>query len=149
MMSFEKIVLVDDDEEDQKLFKDALCAVLPNCDLILLTDGRWLEAIILQEKPDAVFLDIYMPAMSGHECLKRIREIKEFNKLIIIAYSGSCQQSVINMSYGFGAHLYMIKPDSYQQLVSDLQRLFNLDWQDPEIITDAHYQKNQYQAFNC
>jgi DNA-binding NtrC family response regulator len=146
--TFKKILLADDDDDDRKLFEEALCEVLPGCSLMLIPNGEYLEEIILQEKPDAVFIDIYMPIKSGHECIKCIRDIKSLQTLIVIAYSSCCHQSEVNISYGFGAHLYMRKPDHYNQLVEDLGRLFRLDWNDPEKITRSHYKNSQFYPFN-
>src|SRR3989344_7272611 len=59
-----------------------------NFECLVATDGE--EALLrLEEKPDIVWLDIYLPKMSGFEFLKKVRESKEMNKLPVVVVTNS------------------------------------------------------------
>jgi CheY-like chemotaxis protein len=111
------VLLVDDDNDDIGLFKEAL--ELIDRSIIFLTAYNGHEALAILESdlapPDHIFLDINMPLMSGLECLVEIR--KRFPNLssAITIYSTSKSFSNYNEAAKLGAG-YIIKPDQYQKL---------------------------------
>ena len=147
-IALQEIILADDDADDRSLFKEALEQVLPDSKLTMATNGQELMQILENRKPDILFLDINMPLKNGIDCIKWIREMNRLKNLIVIAYSSAFDIGQINRAYAFGVHLYFIKPTRLQFLLEDMQRLFQLDWDNPNIITYSHFVKNNYMAFN-
>ena len=64
-----------------------------NFECLTATDGE--EALLrLEEKPDIVWLDIYLPKMSGFEFLKKVRESKEMSKLPVVVVTNSAGEEM-------------------------------------------------------
>ena len=142
------VLLADDDADDRIVFKDALDTVMPEASLETANNGMEVMLYLNDKIPDIIFLDINMPLRNGIECIKSIRELKQFRHLPVVAYSSAFNVEEINKAYAFGAHLYLIKPTRFSFLIEDLNHLFALDWTEPNIITSDHFIDNHYKAFN-
>jgi CheY-like chemotaxis protein len=127
------ILLVDDDLDEYDLFTSALKQVSNDYKLIHITGCDDLFSTISNHKPDIVFLDINMPAISGIECLKNIRAEKNFASLPIVIYSTSNNRKNIEQAYENKANLYVVKPYSLQGIIKALEKIIRIDWQ----ITEA------------
>ena len=69
------IVLADDDDIDQVIFKNAIKASKFKSKVIILNNGiELMEYLnVNNDLPDVIFLDINMPLKNGLECLQEIR----------------------------------------------------------------------------
>ena len=71
-MNHTRILLVDDDPDDQFIFADTLDEIAKNVECVTANNG--VEAIAYLNTanpiPSLIFLDLNMPIMSGHEFLK-------------------------------------------------------------------------------
>lgn len=82
-MSKKKFLIVDDDERmaqlvAQKLDKHAICTISLGGDDAMLQ----FEHHLREKSPfDAVFMDIEMPNMNGHEVVEKLRSIEKKNKV--------------------------------------------------------------------
>jgi CheY-like chemotaxis protein len=146
--TFKNILLADDDADDRSLFKEALDHVAPDCNLTIANNGLELMHLLQKQEPDMLFLDINMPLKNGIDCIKWIRELRQFKNLIVVAYSSAFDSSQINRAYAFGVDLYLIKPTKLHYLVEDLQHLFELDWYNHQTVTSDHFVRSGYVAFN-
>ena len=146
---FKNIWLVDDDEDDRIVFEEAVKQITPFTQITTFSDGEALLHLLDFNIPDVIFLDINMPAVDGMECLKQIREKQGCAKLPIIMFTISKHKLDISACYGYGATLYFIKPPSQRQLVEQLAVLFQLNWNDPEEITDSHFIGNRFVPFSA
>jgi CheY-like chemotaxis protein len=81
------ILLVDDDQDDVYIFREAITTIDPNIECIHALDG--IEALQRLEDTsvDIVFLDLNMPRMDGTECLKEIRKKNDLASVPVIIYS--------------------------------------------------------------
>ena len=116
------IILVVDDE-------------IPICELLdeflsqlgheVFTANSGEEAILrFQEcRPNAVFLDIRMPGISGIEVIRKIRDID--NEPPIVMLSGFGEFSIIQEAYRTGANYYLQKPIELDHIVKILDSLKN------------------------
>ena len=84
------ILLVDDDESDRLIFKEALeeMEIKP----IVHTANNGMELMAYLTKTDArlpnlLFLDLNMPRKNGLECLKEIRNNEKLKDIYIAIYS--------------------------------------------------------------
>jgi CheY-like chemotaxis protein len=124
-MSYENIMLIDDDEDDREIFQSALalmelpvtCTAFPSAveALEYLTGGRI--------SPDVIFLDLNMPLMNGHEFLGKIKIIEALRSIPIIIFSTSRNPLSIMQSKEAGAIDYITKPYTLHELVRVLQRI--------------------------
>jgi DNA-binding NarL/FixJ family response regulator len=148
VITLSQFVLADDDADDRSLFQEALNEVAPHSQLTTANNGADLIQLLSNSKADMVFLDLNMPLKNGIDCIKWIRELKQFRHLLVVAYSSAFDKAEINKAYAYGVHLYFIKPTKIGHLIEDLEKLFELNWDDPVTITSNHFINNNYVAFN-
>ena len=109
------ILLIDDDEDDRKLF----CEVTGEVDETAkcITTGNGLEglAYLRDEKnilPDYIFLDLRMPGMSGRQCLIEIKQDLRLKPVPVIVYTTSRDVKESIALKNLGAAHFMSKPVS-------------------------------------
>src|SRR5690606_19770243 len=96
-----KIFLAEDDEDDRLLFHEALNEVDPVIPLIESHDGVHLMENLKEyaiEKGDVLFLDLNMPLMNGFECLDKIQENSNLNKMKVIVFSTTAEEDYVEKS---------------------------------------------------
>jgi len=83
------------------------------------------EALKLVEEcnPDLVLLDVMMPARSGYEVCKRIRERADWRHIKIIMLSAKGRDAEVNKGLTIGADLYVTKPFSTRDLMGKISEL--------------------------
>ncbi len=138
------VMLVDDDEDDQKIFTDAITEANANVQLQIAKNGVELMKTLTEAatKPDIVFLDINMPLKNGVQCLEDIHSDSRLNNIPIVIYSTSSYKPNIEESFQKGASLYFMKPNSFTQLVHDLRRILSIDWK--EFEREKSFEKFMY-----
>jgi len=75
-------------------------------------------AVAKQEQPNVIFLDIMMPGRSGIEVLKRVKEINDKAKVIML--TGISDEKVIEQAKEHGADDYVTKPFSLDHLENEV-----------------------------
>ena len=100
-----KSIIIDDEALGRQSIKDAVQRYCPEVSIVALCEDaqRGLEAII-EFKPDLVFLDIQMPAMSGFDLLQRLAPVT-FQVIFVTSYD---QYAV--KAFKFSALDYLLKP---------------------------------------
>lgn len=119
------IYLVDDDIDDQEIFSSALSEIEIPVELFVFSNAMELLDSLSQlnlnpNKPDAIFLDLYMPKMDGEECLVNIRKNIDFEDIPVLIYSTEYDLDRIEKLFSLGANRYLRKADSYSSLVEAL-----------------------------
>jgi DNA-binding response OmpR family regulator len=141
------ILLAEDNLEHCFFFRKALQEIAPDIQFSEVHDGDKLIALLESYLPDLLFLDLSMPCKNGVQCIQEIRENRIYDSLPIVVFTVSSQHNSIQASYGFGANLYMIKPESYELLVSSLKAILSMNWNDAKSITEKHFESNKYMPF--
>jgi len=121
-------LLIDDDLDDQEIFCLALLEVSPDITCMLAKDGReGLEKLRLLNGPvhDYIFIDLNMPRMNGIETLAEIKKMSFLNNPIIIIYSTTSNQGIIDDAIKKGADRFLVKPGSIKELVQKLREIFD------------------------
>lgn len=85
-----QILIVDDEVNVANLLAESVR--LQGHKAIVANRGQEALALINQERPDAVFLDIAMPELTGIEVLRRIRETDLTLPVIVITGKASSHQ---------------------------------------------------------
>lgn len=122
------IYLADDDPDDRMLFQEALAEVDADIRYEAFDNGvSLMESLLDREKafPRAVFLDLNMPLMNGEECLADIRNEPLLANIPVIIYSTYVDNMKISLLREKGANLYLVKPTSFKELVSALNKSFD------------------------
>jgi len=120
-------VLLADDDHD-KFFADALeklnvlykLSDFPACEELL-------NHINKENTADIIFLDLNMPYLNGHQCLREIRKNKKFDAIPVIIYTTSSNRKDIESTFEEGANMYIIKPNRFDEIVYLLQDIFSTD----------------------
>jgi len=115
--------LIDDDRDDRELFSEALAAVDPSVVCLHAGDGE--EALnkldsMATDVPDIIFLDINLPAMTGWQCLDRLKSGEASKKIPVIMYSTSSHLRDKNIARNMGALCLITKPNDYKEIKSVL-----------------------------
>jgi CheY-like chemotaxis protein len=115
------IVIVDDDEDDRALIKDAFLENSLDQDFVLLENGdQLLEFLKTQpdlEFPSLILLDLNMPGKDGREALQEIKKDARLHQIPIVVFSTSSLDKDRIMSYDLGANCFLTKPSSYQEMI--------------------------------
>jgi CheY-like chemotaxis protein len=73
-------------------------------------------AIIAQEKPDVIILDIMMPDISGLEVLRYMRAHPDLASIPVVVVSAKATPADIEAGIQAGASIYLTKPVGYVDL---------------------------------
>lgn len=127
-----RILLADDDESDQFLFKDVLEELKIQTIVHTVDDGVYLMEYLAQKDtplPDLLFLDLNMPRKNGLDCLKEIRQNEALNHIAIVIYSTSSTEKDIEETFLNGANVYLKKPSEYKLLKEALNKIVTTAFQ--------------------
>ena len=114
-----KILIVEDDTSLVKLIKEALNQ--KNFEVIMALDSDEAMNKALTEKPQAIVLDVLLPANSGFDCLKKLKSRKETRQIPVIILSNLGQAEEIRKGLALGAVDYLVKADfSIDQIVAKI-----------------------------
>ncbi|MEO6177396.1 MAG: response regulator [Flavobacterium circumlabens] len=126
-----KIILAEDDRDDQELFMEALSATKVPSEVITVENGKELVDTLKdtsESKPDIVFIDINMPVKGGKEALAEIKSDQKLKEIPAVMLSTSDHPSDIEDTFNNGANLYIQKPSSFNGFIVILKKVFLLHW---------------------
>jgi CheY-like chemotaxis protein len=127
-----RIILVDDDEDDRFLFKDAVEEMDAGIHLNTVTACEELMELLHASAgdalPDIIFLDLNMPGQNGQECLEEIRRHHKLRNIPVAIYSTSNSQRDIQETFHKGANLYIQKPREFDQLKKVISEVISINW---------------------
>ena len=112
-----RVLVVDDNAEVRQMLEDALTALGYRTRTV--ADGAAAVRAVIDESPDVVLLDVYMPGLSGVGALPTIVALAPHAKVIMI--SGAANEDVLKRSLAFGAHDYVTKPFEISSLSRALE----------------------------
>ena len=127
-----KVALVDDDEDDRFLFKEAIDQIHIKTELSLFENGQKFMDFLLHPNsilPQVVFLDLNMPVKNGLECLQEIRTTDHLKELSVAIYSTSSSDNDIDETFVNGANIYINKPNDFSKLKSVIEKVLQITWQ--------------------
>ena len=119
-MPTKKILVIDDDMAIRGFFVDFFEDRNFNVDAA--ADGVEGVEKFKQGTYDLVLCDMLMPRMIGIEVLKRIREIKSDQRVIMM--TGVKEQSMVDKAKALGCHLYLTKPVQLSELEARVTECF-------------------------
>lgn len=120
-------LLIDDDLDDQEIFKLALQDVNDSVQCLTANDGAaGLQLLSTLENltPHYIFLDLNMPRMGGKDCLTAIRNIPHLSEIPVIIYSTSSNPMDIRETKSLGASDYIVKQSDINSLKDILAQYF-------------------------
>ena len=122
-----KILLAEDDKDDQDFFQDFLHEREDIHLLPIANNGEELLAYLdkTTELPDAIILDQNMPKLNGLQTLQHLKDSNRYSNITVMVYSTSTDETLIQKSNMLGATLVVSKPSSYkgyQHMIDELIR---------------------------
>lgn len=146
--AIEKILLIDDDEDDCMVFKMAVAEAKNGTIFLYRNSCDDIISVLQEEKPNLIFLDINLPRINGIEGLQLIREANKELSIPVVMYSSSELPRDLMESYLHGAALYFRKPNNITTLVESLKSIFEMDWHHPDAIKAHYYKDGTYHVFD-
>src|SRR5687768_6050501 len=121
-------LLADDDHDDAEIFSEALATVNPSIKFHHVEDGQEVFQFLSNskiKKPDVIFLDLNMPAMSGWQCLAKLKNDTALKNIPVIMYSTSSNPREKEIAIELGATGFVTKPTDFKILTKILETINN------------------------
>ncbi len=117
-MQYSRVLLIDDDEDDQELFLMAMNEIAASVKCTAMSSARTalkqLETHVLTA--DLIFLDLNMPIMTGQQFLSELNKKEELNRIPVIILSTSANTETIKETKALGARRFITKPSDFKEL---------------------------------
>ena len=88
-------------------------------------DGLQAWSTALRSNPDAIMLDIHMPAGTGFEVLRKLKTSTKTSQIPVIVVSGSVSPDEVEVIESLGADRFVRKPADFDQLFELLREVLN------------------------
>ena len=126
-----RVLLVEDNEADVRLTREALREAGDTVRLSSVADGEQALAYLRQEqgyadapRPDLVLLDLNLPRKNGLEVLEEMRSDPRLAGLPVIMLTSSAAGTDVAACYARGANAYVVKPlelDAFMDLMGAIR----------------------------
>lgn len=128
-MKLYKIILVENDEDEQMFMKEGfdaagafdIVAQLKNGDSLL----EWLQQHG-GELPDVILSDLNMPGKNGYDVITEVKNNPGWSHIPVIITSTSSTKTIIDKCFDLGAADYIVKPDTFVEYVPYVKNLHRL-----------------------
>lgn len=124
-MRLNKVLLVEDDTDIQKVIRMAL-KVRGVSEIITTDNGEECLAVAGQVMPDVILLDVMMPLLDGYETCRRLKADPATQGIPVIFLTAKAQHFEVRQGLETGAIGYLTKPFDpmtlHEQILSLLRR---------------------------
>jgi two-component system, OmpR family, alkaline phosphatase synthesis response regulator PhoP len=122
-----KILIVDDEPHIRMLIEQTLEELEDEgVDFLTAVNGEEALAMICDEKPNLVFLDVMMPKMNGIEVCRRVKKELGLNEVYIVLLTAKGQELDRQKGQEVGADIYMTKPFNPETLLNKAREVLHL-----------------------
>ena len=129
MYKYKRILLIDDDIDDQEFFRDAVQDLNADLDCVIAENGLdGLQKMKLPPPPDLIFVDINMPVMNGFQYLEAVKKEPGYKDIPAIIFTTSDNQRDQIKAKELGAVRYITKPNNFEKLKKILSEMFTTDF---------------------
>ena len=118
----DKLLIIDDEEAMRRLLRINLA---DRYEIIDTGTPEQALAMALQDKPNAILLDLRMPNFSGYELCRTFRAITSTQLIPIIIISGEAGATTKASSKKLGATAYFEKPVDFDALRASLAKVLH------------------------
>ncbi|MCK5373736.1 MAG: response regulator [Alphaproteobacteria bacterium] len=121
-----KVLIVEDNELNMKLFHDLLEA--HGIETVQTREGKLAFDMALEHNPDLVIMDIQLPEISGLEVTRQLKEHPELKSIPVIAVTAFAMKGDEQKIREGGCEDYISKPISVVRFIDVVKKhLGNLD----------------------
>jgi len=117
-----ELLLIEDDDGDIRLMREALKTARHPIRLSVVSDGLGALAFLQREaaytdapRPHLILLDLHLPDMHGRDVLKAIKTDRALKEIPVIILSTSSNRGDIQSAYAQCANSYITKPGNFQE----------------------------------
>jgi CheY-like chemotaxis protein len=128
MKHSKRVMLIDDDPDDQLFFRDAIQIVQPelHCELTSSCQEA-LGKLETPPPPEYIFMDLNMPVMNGFECLVYLKNQENYKDIPVVIFTTSKNLNDIAKTQQLGARWFLTKPDDFKVLCKKLSKILQKD----------------------
>jgi len=120
-MSRHNVLIVDDDEDDRQMIRDAFKMSSEKVKVNEIVDGgEVINYLETHSKPSFILLDINMPGKSGFQVISLLKAHKKYASIPIYVFTTSRSVSDKMTALRLGANKCIVKPSSYELWVSTI-----------------------------
>ena len=126
-----RVLLVEDNEADVRLTREALREAGDDVRLSTVADGEQALAFLRRQggfaeapRPDLVLLDLNLPRKNGLEVLDELRADPALVQLPVIVLTSSAARPDVEAAYACGANAFVVKPhelDAFMDLIDAIR----------------------------
>lgn len=120
-----KVLIVEDNELNMKLFKDLLEA--HGIDSVQTSNGFEVLDLARAEKPDLILMDIQLPEVSGLEITKWLKDDDELKSIPVIAVTAFAMKGDEQKIRDGGCEDYLSKPISVVSFLETVNKHLNAE----------------------
>lgn len=127
-MKYKNLFIIDDDHDDLEFFQDAIKLLNTNvqCRYFQNSLEGFNELASTRAKPDAIFLDLNMPLLSGEKFLTQMKADKQLSQIPVYILLTAAPEPGNRFVNELGASGYLVKPSSYLTLISMLAEVLEV-----------------------
>lgn len=123
-MAAKKILIVEDNELNLKLFRDLLGA--HGFETYETKDGLNVPNLCRQIKPDLILMDIQLPEISGFDITRKIKQEADLRHIPIIAVTAFAMKDDEERILKAGCEAYISKPISIMPFLQTIEKFLNM-----------------------
>lgn len=129
-MNTRRILLIDDDVDDQLIFTDMINEITTGVECIIAGNGVVGLRLLKSGAPipSLIFLDLNMPLMNGFDCLKHIKEDEKLRNIPVIIFTTSDNPADKKRTREQGAEMFLTKTPDFKKLKSKLSEILSTDF---------------------
>ena len=119
-MAGARILVVEDNEKNMKLFRDVLRAA--GYSTLEATTGRRGVEVAIEHEPDLVMMDVQLPDIDGVEALGRLRADERTASIPVLALTAQAMEGDRERFRASGFDGYISKPVNIVSLISTVKQ---------------------------
>jgi two-component system cell cycle response regulator DivK len=119
-MAGERVLIVEDNEKNMKLFRDVLQAT--GYETLEATDGEQAVAVATEHVPDLVLMDVQLPGIDGLEALRRLRADERTAGMRVVALTAQAMTGDRERFLEAGFNGYISKPVNVAEFIGTVKR---------------------------
>lgn len=125
-----EVLLVDDDEDDVLLMREALRTAKSSTRLEVLGDGSEVIPYLRGEgdhaganRPDLILLDLNLPGRAGNQVLADIKGDPDLRRIPVVMLTVSGAEEDVLRSYDLHANAYVTKPVDLNSFLEAIRKI--------------------------
>jgi two-component system, OmpR family, response regulator len=120
---WERILIVDDDQNINNLLKRFLAKKLPEYTILQAFDGYEAGRMMSEWKPGVILMDINLPGIDGHKLCMKIKEDAALGNPVVIAITGLTEGDLEQTILTEGADAFFRKPLDFDMVRAKIVEL--------------------------